>query len=141
MTDIELNCRVTAIDEGTRTITVKDVQGASHPFKWTEPLDVVMRKWKAGYYLTLKYDPDTYSLKNAVYWNEGKDTFPKQQGSGKQYVPKNEKPCVFESVLKSCCDQAEPTDFMGGESYEKKMDRIWQVAKKISLEIVQLSGA
>jgi hypothetical protein len=142
MTDIDLNGKVTAIDPAARTITVKDTQGAPHPFKWTEPLDVIMRKWKEGYYLTLKYDADTYTLKNAVYWNEGKDAFPKQQGGGRPYAPRNEKPMIFESVFKSCCDVAAPGEsWKSGDTYEQKMERIWQVAKKISLEIVQLSGA
>jgi hypothetical protein len=140
MTDKEFKGKVSEIDQNTRTVTMKDELGAVHPFKWTEPLDVVMQKWKPGYYLTLKHDADTYLLKSAVYWQEGKDVFPKSQGSGKSYAPRNEKPVIFESVFKTCSD-AFALSNEAGESYEKKMDRIWAVAKKISCEIVQLSGA
>lgn len=140
MTDKEFKGKVSAIDPEKRTVTMKDELGAVHPFKWTEPLDIVMKKWKPGYYLTLTHDADTYALKNAVYWQEGKDVFPKSQGSGKSYAPRNEKPMIFESVFKSCCDRASDIDFVD-QNYEQKMDRIWVVAKKISLEIVKESGA
>jgi hypothetical protein len=145
MTEKEFKGKVFLIDMEKRTITMKDDGGAVHPFKWTEPLDVVMRKWKAGYYLTLTHDADTYLLKNAVYWQEGSAVFPKPTG-GKSFAPRNEKSMIFESVFKSCCDlaQTNPEDFKQTSikgSYEQKMDRIWSVAKKISLEIIKESGA
>jgi len=141
MADKEFKGKVSAIDHSTRTVTMKDELGAVHPFKWTEPLDVVMQKWKPGYYLTLKHDADTYLLKSAIYWQEGKDIFPKSQGSGKTYAPRNEKPMIFESVFKSCCDLAVHHENFDKQKYEDRMDRIWQIAKKISLEIIKESGA
>ena len=137
MTDKEFKGKVFLIDLTARTITMKDELGAVHPFKWTEPLDVVMRKWKAGYYLTLTHDADTYLLKNAVYWQEGSAVFPKPTG-GKSFAPRNEKPVIFESVLKTCSDAFNPDTIT---PYEKKMERIWTVAKRISLEIIKESGA
>ena len=80
MTESELKGKVTIISMEKRQITLKDTDGILHPFTWTEPLDVVMRKWKEGYYLAVKYDGSI--LKNASYWQEGKDAFPKQQGTG-----------------------------------------------------------
>lgn len=141
MTDIESKGKCQILDPAARTFTIKEVDGTINPFKWVAgPLDDVMKKWKVGFYLTVKYDPDTRTVKNVTYWQEGKDQFPKQQGGGKQYVPKNEKPMIFESVLKTCSD-AFIQDAGKAISYEKKMEAIWSVAKKISLEIIKESGA
>jgi hypothetical protein len=61
-------------------------------------------------------------------------------GAKRDYVPKNEKPILYESILKSCCDVASPDDFKEA-TYEQKMDRIAAQAKKIYQDVVQLVGA
>ena len=98
MTEAELKGKVATISMEKRQITLKDTDGILHPLTWTEPLDVVMRKWKEGYYLVVKYDGDV--LKNASYWQEGKDAFPKAQppGSGYRGQPKNDKAIIHEVV-------------------------------------------
>jgi hypothetical protein len=60
---------------------------------------------------------------------------------GQIVKPRNEKPMIFESVFKSCCDQAEQEADFHNKTYEQRMEAIWAVAKKISLEIVKESGA
>lgn len=98
MTDIELNGKCQAIDTTARTFTIKDTGGAIHPFKWgAGPLDDVMKKWKAGYYLTVKYDTDTHAIKNVSYWQEGKDQFPKQQTGG-QFAPRKPRVTISATV-------------------------------------------
>lgn len=94
---LDLNGKVKAIDMDTRTLTLLDESSAPHVLKWAEPLDIVMQKWKAGYYLTVSYDPDTYLLKNAKYWQEGKDKFPKQQDGGK-YQPRKPRVTIAATV-------------------------------------------
>jgi hypothetical protein len=107
--DVVLNGKCCTMDGPTRTFRMKDIDGSEHPFKWTEPLDVVMMKngearWKPGFYLTVTYNSDTHTVKNVTYWNEGKDKFPKDQkgsGSGRPYSPpRNEKAIMFECALK-----------------------------------------
>ena len=138
---------VEVINTEKRTVAAIDKDGITHAMKWVSGyLDEKMVKLKESYYreFTCEVQGEDLRITTVKYLESPdwvKQRFKGKGGGGKSYAPRNEKPVVFESVFKSCCDQAEPTDFMGGESYEKKMDRIWQVAKKISLEIVQLSGA
>lgn len=100
--DIPLNGKCIFMDAATRTFRMKDVDGTEHPFKWTEPLDVVMMrngeaKWKSGYYLTVTYNPDTHTVKNVAYWQEGKDKFPKEsKGTGYKGQPKNDRAIIHE---------------------------------------------
>ena len=101
MTESELKGKVTIISMEKRQITLKDTDGILHPFTWTEPLDVVMRKWKEGYYLAIKYDGSI--LKNASYWQEGKDAFPKPQ-SGYKGQPRNDKAIILQCCLKVAAD-------------------------------------
>jgi hypothetical protein len=141
MTEQEFKGKVSAIEMKERKLSMKDETGAPHIFKWTEPLDIVMQKWKAGYYLTLKYDSDTYLLKNATYWQEGKDTFPKtQSGGGRPYAPKNDKPMAYESAFKSCVELVRDTDFPG-MGYAERVEAVMKEADKIGKWIVNEGGA
>jgi hypothetical protein len=99
MTDLELKGKVSAIDIQKRQLTMKDELGVLHIYQWTDVLDVVMRKWKPGYYLDVKYDADTYIIKSATYWQEGKDVFPKDV---KAFQPKrNERLIVTQMLVKT----------------------------------------
>ena len=103
---LEYNGKVSAINPTERKLTMKDIRDAPQFFTWTEPLDVVMKKWKEGYYLHLTYNPDTYVLKNAEYWKEGKDEWVKahpQQG-GYKGTPRNNKVILFERLLESAVE-------------------------------------
>jgi hypothetical protein len=141
MTEKEFKGKVSAIDPAARILTMKDESGAPHIFKWTEPLDIVMNKWKAGYYITLKYDGDTYFLKNATYWQESKDKFPKTQpGGGRPYTPKNDKPMAYESAFKSCVELVRDTDFPGMD-YAERVEAVRKEADKIGKWIVTEGGA
>jgi len=107
--DISLNGKCIAMDAPNRTFRMKDVDGTEHPFKWTEPLDVVMMrngeaKWKTGYYLTVTYNPDTHAVKNVTYWQEGKDKFPREQRSGGGGRPANDKAILFQCLLKAAVE-------------------------------------
>jgi hypothetical protein len=137
MTDTELKGKVAIIDQEKRTITLKDPEGILHPFTWTEPLDVVMRKWKEGYYLTITHDGEI--LKNAKYWQEGKDSFPKNQGSGRPFTPRNEKPTAYESAFKSCVELVRPEDFKGLD-YAARVAAVRTEAEKIGDWILQKGG-
>ena len=64
----EFKGKVSRIDPDQRIIQMKDADDIIHPFKWTEPLDVVMCRWKPGYYLAVKYDEKTSVIKHAEYW-------------------------------------------------------------------------
>jgi hypothetical protein len=102
MTDLELKGKVSAIDTQTRKLTMKDELGVLHIYQWTAELDVMMRKWKVGYYLDIKYDADTYLIKAATYWQEGKDVFPKDT---KPYQkPRNERLIVTQMLIKTYAD-------------------------------------
>jgi hypothetical protein len=142
MTETEFKGKVSAIDPAVRILTMKDESGAPYIFKWTEPLDVVMNKWRTGYYLTLKYESDTYFLKNATYWQEGKDQWPKgQQGSGgRPYTPKNDKPMAYESAFRSCVELVRDTDFPG-MAFAERVEAVRKEADKIGKWIVTEGGA
>ena len=98
MTDLEFKGKVSAIDTGKRTLSMKDETGVLHIYQWTEVLDVVMRKWKPGYYLELKYDADKYLIKSAFYWQEGRDVWPKEKGN---FKPRNERLIVTQMLIKT----------------------------------------
>jgi hypothetical protein len=102
--DITLSGKLDKIDPATRTFTIKDVQDAAHPFNWPAVLDVVMKKWQPGYYLTVKFNPDTYDVNNVSYWQEGKEEWAKTHkggAGGRSFVPRNEKIIVCQTVYKA----------------------------------------
>jgi hypothetical protein len=139
---IILNGKCTAIDPTTRTFTMKEVDGTETPFKWTEPLDVVMRKWKAGYYLSVQYDPDTHTVKNVKYWQEGKDQFPREKGRGGQYQSRNEKLIVYQTCYKECCETVRemvilPTDVLDETEFNRVMDIALERAKRDAKELIR----
>jgi len=148
--DISLNGKCTLMDAPARTFRIKDETGAEHPFKWTEPLDVVMikngsEKWKVGYYLTVTYDPDSRTVKNVSYWQEGKDKFPKDQrgGSGKSWqMPRNEKAIMFECCLKAMVDLylGRLGNNSSGQSFETSVDSVIEAAKKATEAGITASG-
>lgn len=87
MTDekkVEMTGKITAIDLVKKTVAIKDQLGAPHYYNWkTEPLDDYFKKQKVGFYQTFKYDADTYEIKGAHYWAEGKDLMAKLDDGGK----------------------------------------------------------
>jgi hypothetical protein len=109
MTDLEFKGKVSAIDTGKRTLSMKDETGVLHIYQWTEVLDVVMRKWKPGYYLELKYDADKYHIKSANYWQEGRDVWPKEKGN---FKPRNERLIVTQMLIKTWTELYFHTDIM-----------------------------
>jgi hypothetical protein len=102
MTDLEMKGKLIAIANDKRIITLKSETGELRLFKWEDVLDVIMQKWKPGYYLDLKYDADTYLLKAAKYWQEGKDVFPKEAKAFQK--PRNERLIVVQVLIKAYTD-------------------------------------
>ena len=137
-TDSELKGKVTIISMEKRQITLKDTDGILHPFTWTEPLDVVMRKWKEGYYLTVKYDGGI--LKNASYWQEGKDAFPKTQGTGYKGQSRNDKAIILQTCMKVAADVAIVNLTMAGNTYETVMTKITIEAIRAAKELCKEAG-
>jgi hypothetical protein len=140
MTDLEVKGKVSAIDTGKRQLTMKDELGVLHIYQWTDVLDVVMQKWKPGYYLDLKYDADTYIIKAAKYWQEGKDVFPKDIGKAFQ-KPRNEKLIVVQVLIKAYTDlclmsfNPEDVDFdiarnLILEAVEEDIDRVMKIGSE-----------
>jgi hypothetical protein len=139
MAESELKGKVTIISMEKRQITLKDTDGILHPFTWTEPLDVVMRKWKEGYYLAVKYDGDT--LKNASYWQEGKDAFPKQQGTGYKGQTRNERAIILQTCMKVAADVAiAMPSWTGVTTYEAIMTKITGESIKAAKELCKEAG-
>jgi hypothetical protein len=141
MTESELKGKVTIISMEKRQITLKDTDGILHPFTWTEPLDVVMRKWKEGYYLAVKYDGSI--LKNASYWQEGKDAFPKTQGTGYKGQSRNDKAIILQTCMKEAADirvtaWASPPGSRA--EYQTIMEEITTEAIKASRELCKEAG-
>jgi hypothetical protein len=127
MTDVELKGKVSAIDVQKRQLTMKDELGVLHIYQWTAELDVVMQKWKPGYYLDLNYDADTYIIKAAKYWQEGKDVFPKDT---KPYQkPRNERLIVVQVLIKAYTDLV----FMSFNPEDVDFD----IARKLVLKAVE----
>jgi hypothetical protein len=122
MTDLDLKGKVSAIDVQKRQLTMKDELGVLHIYHWTAELDVVMRKWKVGYYLDIKYDADTYLIKSATYWQEGKDVFPKDTKSYQK--PRNEKLIVIQSCAKLGADVFAITTTPDTMDFDTAMDLI-----------------
>jgi hypothetical protein len=127
MTDVELKGKVSAIDQQKRQVTMKDELGVLHIYQWTAELDVVMQKWKPGYYLDLKYDADTYIIKAAKYWQEGKDVFPKDVKAFQK--PRNERLIVVQVLIKAYTDLV----FMSFNPEDVDFD----IARKLVLKAVE----
>jgi hypothetical protein len=136
MTDLEVKGKVSAIDFQKRQLTMKDELGVLHIYQWTDVLDVVMRKWKVGYYLSITYDADSYIIKNSTYWQEGKDVFPKDV---KAFKPqRNERLIVVQVLVKAYTDlvlmsfNPEDTDFdiarkLVLQAVEEDIDRVMKI--------------
>jgi hypothetical protein len=92
MTEVEMNGKVTAIDLVKKTISLKDELNTAHFYKWNdESKQEYFARTKVGYYLTIKYDADTYLVLSAKYWSEGKDVFAKlntAQTQGGKFPPR-----------------------------------------------------
>ncbi len=142
--------RVGALDYEKRIVTMKDEQGVQHPFKWPVELDVIMQKWKAGYYLPMEYHEETRVLKSCAYWQEGKDKWPKgQQGSRGQ--PRNEALIVYQTVYKTNAENirgmlpmidwnARVNMEVLTETYNNLMDLVLDRTKKDAAELIRASG-
>jgi hypothetical protein len=89
---IELNGKITALDFVKKTVKLLGEDNAPHGLAWdTEPLDTYFKKQKVGFYQTIKYFPDTYLIKSAHYWQEGKEVMAKileQNGGSGKFFPK-----------------------------------------------------
>jgi len=138
---------VEKIDTATRKVLVIDESGTSYGLNWNAVgyLDEKMAKLKDGYYREFTCEgtdaPTIISIKYLDSPEWVKQRYKNKQSSGgRPPTSRNEKPVIFESVFKSCCDQADPGLFQD-QTYEQKMDRIWAVAKKIGEDIVHISGA
>jgi hypothetical protein len=147
VSDTELKGKVTVFSSEKRQITLKDVDGILHPFTWTEPLDIIMRKWKEGYYLKITHEG--YILKNASYWQEGKDAFPKTHppgSGGRPFTPRNEKPIIYQVCFKEACAMAREI-MIRNTSFPPELDPAnslmdWALerAKKDSKALIEAAG-
>ena len=141
--------QIVSIDFQKRTMALEDRAGILfYRVDWVQPQDHKIQKLKAGYYVkpTVEAMTENSGRLSDIPWAERPADWPRKQPGGKgnwQSKPRNEKPMIFESVFKSCCDMVSVINISDwdGETYEGKMDRIWAVAKKISLEIIKESGA
>ena len=136
MTDpLIINGKCNAIDPTAKTFTMREVDGTETPFKWTEPLDMIMRKWKAGYYLTVEYDSDSHLVKNVKYWQEGKDKFPRpEKGNRGNWQPRNDKAIMLQVCYKEACETARVHLLQLSEPFEEtECERVmdWAVARAI----------
>ena len=112
MTELSMNGKVKNIDLSGRVLATNDETTAVHIFKWnTEPLDEYFKKTKVGYYLTVKFDSDTYMIKSAHYWPEGKEIWsklPNQNQQKPQWLqgqrPSNTKMIAAQVLLKAYVD-------------------------------------
>ena len=137
---------VASIDHTNRKAVVVDEQGTSIPLIWTASgyIGEKMAKLKEGYYREFTCEKGDYLVIVAIKYLDSpqwvKDRFKGKSGSGRggSFQPRNERPVIFESIFKSCCD-AFPDD--ASVKYEDKINRIWAVAKPISLDIIKESGA
>lgn len=131
-----------------RTLTAIDENGITHPMKWASGyLDEKLGKLKEGYYreFTCEIQGEDLRITSVKYlespdWVKARFKGKGGGGGGRNYPPRNEKPILFESVFKSCCDRVRDTDFpdMG---FKDRMDAIWTVAKVIGQDMAKESGA
>lgn len=123
MEDKILNGKLESINTEKRQFTIKDVDGVIHPLNWVPVLDVVMQKWKPGYYLAVTMTQDD-AVKNVVYWQEGKDKFPKPVRSGGGQ-PRNERIIVLQTCYKECAEMARQNLILSPNSFEgQTMDAV-----------------
>jgi hypothetical protein len=139
--------KIKTIDFTKRVVTIVDPQGTPTILKWPEPLDVVLRKRKEGYYIKGTYLSDTQTMKTNEYWSEGNDVFAKARqaghGGGRPYTPpRNEKAIMFGCALKTAGEvfTAGLGGNSNGQSFESTMDRIVAAAVKATEEGIKLAG-
>jgi hypothetical protein len=139
--------QVASIDLQKRVMAIENRDGVIfYSVTWVQPHDNKVAKLKVGYYVkpTVEVKTDDSGRLIDLPYSQRPDDWPKKAShggfGGKTYVPKNDKPILYESILKSLCDVASPDDFQN-QTYEQKMDRIAAQAKKIYQDVVQLVGA
>ena len=149
-TDMKFQGKLNTIDQDKRSLTLKTPEGILVPFKWEAPLDVIMKRWQPGYYLSITHVGEL--LKSASYWQEGKDVFQKNQprgfGGGRTYTPRNEKPIIYQVAYKEACETVrclvEKGDFEQDNDLTKAVNTMMDIAleraKKDAKVLIQESG-
>jgi hypothetical protein len=149
-TDMKFQGKLNTIDQDKRSLTLKTPEGILVPFKWEAPLDVIMKRWQPGYYLSITHVGEL--LKSASYWQEGKDVFQKNQprgfgGVGRSYTPRNENPIIYQVAYKEACETIRGI-FTGKyvdakeaqKAFDTMMDMAMERAKKDAKVLIQESG-
>jgi hypothetical protein len=139
---LEISGKLSADPDLTeRKFMIKDVTDAPHPFSFPAELDPVMKKWKAGYYLTVTYDSETRMAKNVTYWQEGKEEWAKahQNQGGSKGKSRNERAIILQCCLKVAAD-VWISDSDKTLKYEDVMVKITGEAIKAAGEIFKAAG-
>jgi hypothetical protein len=142
---------VETIDCQNRVAKAIDEAGIFYILKWRAGyLDEKMVKLKISYYREFSGEMSGEDLiLNSVKWIEKSEIpdwvnqrYKKSGGGGssRQYVPRNEKPMVYESAFKSCVDLVRPDDFPG-MPFSQRVEAVRVEADKIAKWIVQNGGA
>ena len=142
-TDIkEFQGRVKSIDLNKRTLIMEDESDVDHPFHWPDLLDDLMKRWREGFYLTITYHDETYLIKNASYWQEGKEVWAKLRPQQKGYgggKPRNERIIAME-----CCIKVAADIWIAGSDkslkYEEVMKKITAEGIKAAEELCKAGG-
>jgi hypothetical protein len=97
----EIIGKIAVIDLVKRHMVIMDKDQILHPYTCAEPLDIILQKQKVGYFVKVLLDGDI--CKKIEYAPRPAD-WPFQKGSGKQYVPRNERLIVVQVLIKAYTD-------------------------------------
>jgi hypothetical protein len=135
--------QIVSINHDKRGLAIKDRNGDTHPFYWQEQIKMTnnkgepLKQWWFIKVVAEKQKDDTWWITSQGYFQRPAD-WPFQKGSGKQFVPRNEKLIVVQVLIKAYTDlvlmsfNPENTDFdiarrLVLDAVEQDIDRVMKI--------------
>lgn len=135
--------QITVINHDKRNLSVKSIDGIITPITWAPAHDDQMNKQKQWWFVHVTGEDDAGILKlvDIAYWQKPAN-WPAPSGGkgGRPFVPRNEKPMLYESVFKSLCEMFDPDKDGKGKSFEENARRVWQMTEEIGDKMAAKAG-
>jgi hypothetical protein len=97
----EIIGKIAVIDLAKRHMVIMDKDQILHPYTCAEPLDIILQKQKVGYFVKVLLDGD---ICKKIEFAPRPADWPFNKGSGKPFVPRNERLIVTQMLIKTYAD-------------------------------------
>ena len=133
--------QITAIDHGTHTVTVKDIDGKHHEMMWKGILIDKMEKLKQWFFVSISAEKsgDLWVVIDQTYYKKPDNWSVSQKSGygGKPFVPRNERIIVVQSCAKLAAEVFAMTTTPDTVDFDAAMDLIIARAIKDTETLMQ----